>query len=125
MASTPQIQFRRSNGNLFISLPQNFTESIAAELTFALKNSLGESGNIFINTVRLQNIDSAACVFFRNHLHNHVSPHGRIYYIGANGLKLGGEGSKVIIPPQRKCAGRCGKNTCHGARALASNPKVF
>lgn len=115
MESISAIEANQRNGNLHINLDGQFTIETALQLTMTLTQSYQGRGNIFIHTDSITDIDPDSRQTLTDLMGMATLPRQNIYWIGAKGLDLGTDATKVIVPPKKKQGGcgRCQNCRCH------------
>lgn len=91
------IHFRRSRGNLHITLSGEFNGMCAWELIKTIKRQYAGSGRIFVNTAGLSRVMPAGAELFKSQMARKRIPHDWLYFKGNKGFKIAPNGSRVII----------------------------
>ncbi len=115
MEAMNHIEANQRNGNLHINLAGQFTTDTAYRLTTTMAQSYQGSGNIFIHTDNITDVDPDSRQVFENLMGMAVLPRENIYMIGSKGLEICPDAGKVIIHDKKKhkCCGRCKNCRCH------------
>ncbi|PIE68771.1 MAG: peptidylprolyl isomerase [Deltaproteobacteria bacterium] len=127
MSSQFRMTHRESHGNLHIRSEGVFDGHSAWELINLITNAAKDSGRIFIDTNRLEEVCPFGCHTFKTRMDFGIIPSSRLYFKGPKGFELAPDGSRVIIVPTAKKAGKrldkpfrmaCPGCQKHGARAM-------
>jgi len=118
MEAMNHIETNQRNGNLHINLAGQFTMETALKLTTTMAQSYQGSGNIFIHTDSITDVDPDSRQTLTDLMGTAPLPRQNIYWIGAKGLDLGPDASMVIIHDKKKHegCGRCKNCRCHEGR---------
>ncbi|MGI6655739.1 MAG: hypothetical protein ACOX5Z_02715 [Desulfobulbus sp.] len=111
------------NGNLHLSLHGRFTPEIAMQLGQTIADSYIGRGNIFIHTSQVTEVASGSRHAFGRMISDFGLPHDKMYLIGARGLDIGPDTTRVIIYEKKKrgCCGKCRSCACGGEHAHPSH----
>ena len=100
------------NGNLFIKLFGDFDKSCAFRLVEAIKDQYRGSGNVFVNTEKIDKIVPSGRSTFANLMQTCSLPQKNFFFIGKKGIEIGLEGSRVIVRNKKSSCGKCKKCSC-------------
>ena len=95
------------NSNLFVKLSGDFNQASACAAVSAMADQYTGNGNIFVNVVKVDRVQPSAPKEFRKCLASSTLPAQKIYLIGKQGYEIGSGDFRVIVPPERKCSGKC------------------
>lgn len=105
-----RIQARKSMGNLHLRLEGVFDGDSALVLSALLRERHTECDRLFIDTDRLQGVESFGADLFRLFLREYLEFSRRVYFKGRNGIQMALEGQRVLrIKPHHGCgcSGKC------------------
>lgn len=115
MHTMTHIEANQRNGNLHINLSGKFTPETAHRLTTTMAEGYQGSGNIFIHTDSITEVDPTSRQILAEVMGMATLPLNNIYWIGTKGMDLGPDASKVIVHDKKKHegCGRCKNCRCH------------
>ncbi len=110
------LSLRHANGNVHIDIDGRFTSDKARQLGLFLATQYRGSGNIFIHTDRLDEVEPEAPAVFVNWLNVSGVPVDRVYAMGRRGLEMSTDSLRAIVPKKRHHGhhgcGKCKNCTC-------------
>lgn len=115
MSAKFQLEFRQSNGNLFIDAAGDFDGHSAWELMNAINRKYAGQGRVFVNTERIEDVTPFGQGLFHDLMAKSVLPKDRLFLKGEKGFEIGPDGSSVLIGKKknhRRCDGRCSNCRC-------------
>ena len=92
-----QLNYRHSNGDLFINLTGEFDGMCAWELIKTINRKKTGSGRIFIDTNGLIRTAASGLELFKSHMSERKMPPDWLYFKGEKGFRMAPDGSRVII----------------------------
>jgi len=115
MEAMNHIETNQHNGNLHTNLTGQFTTNTELRLTTAMAQNYQGSGNIFIHTDSITDVNPDSRQTLTDLMGTAPLPRNNIYWIGIKGLDLGPDASKVIVHDKKKHegCGRCKNCRCH------------
>ena len=102
-------------GNLHVKAAGSFTQESAAELITLISSTYNGSGNIFIHTAKITDIDPQSKPMLAALLSVVNLPKGNIYFTGEKGFAICPDHCKVIINGKKgghACRGNCKNCSC-------------
>lgn len=106
MKETTNLTAEKRNGNLHIIIVGKYTTHTAHDLMNHLTTLYTGSGNIFINTTKITEIQQHSTCIDKKMLKKAHIDQNVIYLVGQQGITLNIPCNKIIVPPPRKA--RCG-----------------
>jgi len=110
-----EIAFKRSNGNLHLTLTGNFDGSSAWKLIHFLHEIYSGTGKIFVDTHDLRCILPFGCSVFKSYLNQRRLPADRLIFKGEKGVEMAPQGSRVLMASKHhrcRCSGACKSCPC-------------
>jgi len=116
------LSLRHADGNVHIDIDGRFSSDRARQLSLLLATHYPGSGNIFIHTDRLDEIEPEAPNVFVNWLNVSGVPVDRVYAMGRRGMEMSTDSLRAIVPKKKghgpHGCGKCKNCTC-GTQAKA------
>lgn len=111
------INFRLSNGNTHVGVSGEFNRDTASEIIAFLNQTYAGTGNVFIDTAKIQNIVQSGADYFKSAFGSCHVPSKCLYFKGELGKNLGPDGSRLIIlktkEKKHQCCGNCKNCKCN------------
>ncbi len=115
-----QIQAVHRKGNLHIKIFGDFDTVAAQGVTSAITEQYKGRGNVFIKTAQMGAVLEAGAKVFRRNMGDCPVHHRNLFMVGKKGMEMVPDGSRVIIPPQKKSkCGNCKNCQCRKGRTGA------
>lgn len=112
-ATTMNIQSEKRMGNLFIKVSGSMSRMNSDEIRDSIMTHYDGSGNVFFNVekIALQEENDVCRRLLTDVLTEcRLSP-DKFFLIGKQGLNMGPDGCRVIVPRKKTCCGKC--RNCH------------
>ncbi len=110
------LAMRHLEGNFHLDIDGRFTSDTARQVSLLLATQYTGSGNIFIHTDRLVEVEADVAEIFGECLADAGIPVERVYGLGKGGLKLNNDIKKNIVSAEKRQGhhgcGRCKNCKC-------------
>jgi hypothetical protein len=111
-----RMKSRKSNGNLHLRLEGIFDGGSAMALTAALREQYMNCDRLFIDTERLEEVESFGAFVLQNFLRQFPGVSQRVIFKGEKGALMALEGQRVLRVKEHHhgcgCSGRCAECKC-------------
>lgn len=115
MSMNFQIDYKRENGDLYVSPVGDFDGSSAWELIHLIDEQYDGQGRVHIDTGRLCRVCPFGCNTFQCQFYKSRVPARQLLFRGKVGQALAPKGSRVVDasrPQCSQCAGKCDHCQC-------------
>ena len=127
MSMNFQIDYKRENGDLYVSPIGDFDGSSAWELIHLIDEQYDGQGLVHIDTGRLCHVCPFGCNTFQCQFYKSRVPAQQLLVKGKIGRALAPKGSRVVdvsLPQYRQCTGKCDHCQCFASAIPGQSMQV-